>query len=310
VLTGIWHCRATAATGRMAGAKAAAKGIFGRLRTARRAATSRPVEKTFPVRCRTLVLSFVLGVRLEFQQRPSGEKPRERVTPMPAASDTKSSAFYELGELGELARAATTARNAGTAWVPRGPGRPGDDASDESLMGRVAQGDRRAIRLLFGRYQLRVYRFVLRLVGNSATAEDIVSEVFLELWRHAASFEGRARLSTWILAIARNRAVSVLRGRIDQPLEDTMAEAIPDRAFTAEETLDASQRAAVLRQCLERLSPAHREIIDLVYYHEKSVEEAAAIVGVTAATVKTRMFYARRRLAQCLRAAGLETVHA
>jgi RNA polymerase sigma-70 factor (ECF subfamily) len=161
--------------------------------------------------------------------------------------------------LGKLGRAAATARNAETVRALRGPGGPGDDASDEALMARVAQGDRRAIRLLFDRYQLTVYRFVLRLIGNSATAEDIVSEVFLELWRHAASFEGRARLSTWILAIARNKAVSALRGRIDQPLEDRMAEAIPDRAFTAEETLDASQRAAVLRQCLERLSGPPRD---------------------------------------------------
>jgi RNA polymerase sigma-70 factor (ECF subfamily) len=107
-----------------------------------------------------------------------------------------------------------------------------------------------------------------------------------------------------MLAIARNKAVSAMRGRIDLPLDDTTAEAIPDRAITAEEALDASQRSAVLRQCLERLSPAHREIIDLVYYHEKSVEEVSAVLGVPAATVKTRMFYARRRLAECLRAAS------
>jgi RNA polymerase sigma-70 factor, ECF subfamily len=228
---------------------------------------------------------------------------------MPTASDVRPSAYYELGELNELARRATRARGAGTVRTLRGPGVSNDEEPDEALMARVAEGDRRAIRLLFERYQLTVFRFALRLVGNRATAEDIVSDVFLELWRHAASFEGRARLSTWILAIARNKAVSVMRGRIDQPLEDTVAEAIPDRAFTAEETLDAIQRTAILRRCLAQLSPAHREIIDLVYYHEKSIEEAASIVGVSAATVKTRMFYARRRLAQSLRAAGLERVH-
>jgi RNA polymerase sigma-70 factor (ECF subfamily) len=183
-----------------------------------------------------------------------------------------------------------------------------DNVSDETLMGRVAEGDRQAIRLLFERYQLIVYRFVLRLVANSATAEDIVSDVFIELWRHAARFEGRARLSTWILAIARNKAVSAMRGRIDQPLDDAMLETIPDPGTTAEETLHASERSAVLRQCLVALSPLHREIIDLVYYHEKSVEEASVILGVRAATVKTRMFYARRQLAEHLRAAGIETV--
>jgi RNA polymerase sigma-70 factor (ECF subfamily) len=181
-----------------------------------------------------------------------------------------------------------------------------DTASDEALVARVADGDRRAIRLLLARHQQTVFRFVLRFVADRATAEDIVSEVFIELWRQAARFEGRARLSTWLLAIARNKALSVMRQHVDQPLEDSVAEAIPDDAATAEENLDAAKRGAILRDCLTRLSPAHREIIDLVYYHEKSVEEAATIVGAPAATVKTRMFYARRRLAELVKAAGIE----
>jgi RNA polymerase sigma-70 factor (ECF subfamily) len=184
------------------------------------------------------------------------------------------------------------------------------DASDESLVARVAEGDRQAIRLLFSRHQQKVYRFVLRLVANSATAEDVVNDVFLDLWRHAASFEGRAQLSTWLLAIARNKALSAMRGRVHQPLDDAMAEAIPDPAGTAEETLEASQRSAVLRKCLARLSAAHREIIDLVYYHEKSVDEVSTIIDVPAATVKTRMFYARKRLGELLKSAGIETLQA
>ena len=100
-----------------------------------------------------------------------------------------------------------------------------------------------------------------------------------------------------------------MRGRIDQPLEDGVAEAIPDPAINAEESLDAAKRSAALRQCLAQLSPAHREIIDLVYYHERSIEEVSAILRVPAATVKTRMFYARRRLAEALRAAGIAAVN-
>jgi RNA polymerase sigma-70 factor (ECF subfamily) len=180
-----------------------------------------------------------------------------------------------------------------------------DDASDEALVARVAQNDRRALQLLFGRHRQRVYRFALRLVGNAATAEDIVNEVFLELWRRAASFERRAQLSTWLLAITRNKALSALRVRVDQPLDEAMAEAMPDPRINAEDSLQASERNALVRRCLECLSPAHREIIDLVYYHEKSVDEVAAIVGVPAATVKTRMFYARKRLSQLVKDAGI-----
>jgi RNA polymerase sigma-70 factor, ECF subfamily len=225
---------------------------------------------------------------------------------MIAAADTRPSARATTRQV-ELAGPAATPIS-GMVPTLRGFKISTDNVSDETLMGRVAEGDRQAIRLLFERYQLIVYRFVLRLVANSATAEDIVSDVFIELWRHAARFEGRARLSTWILAIARNKAVSAMRGRIDQPLDDAMLETIPDQGITAEETLQASERSAVLRQCLVRLSPVHREIIDLVYYHEKSVEEASVILGVRAATVKTRMFYARRQLVEHLRAAGIETV--
>jgi RNA polymerase sigma-70 factor, ECF subfamily len=191
-------------------------------------------------------------------------------------------------------------RVAGAMQALRGRQISTDDASDESLVARVAQNDRRALQLLFGRHRQRVYRFALRLVGNAATAEDIVNEVFLELWRRAASFERRAQLSTWLLAITRNKALSALRVR-DQPLDKAMAEAMPDPAINAEDSLQASERNALVRRCLERLSPAHREIIDLVYYHEKSVDEVAAIVCVPTATVKTRMFYARKRLAELVK---------
>jgi RNA polymerase sigma-70 factor, ECF subfamily len=224
---------------------------------------------------------------------------------MTAVSDTRQCAHFEFVE---SPAAAAKARGFGATPARRGPPGSADDATDESLMGRVAQGDRQALRLLYGRHQLKVFRFALRLTGNNATAEDVVSEVFIELWRRAASFEGRARLSTWLLAIARNKAISLMRGRTEEPLDDAMAAAIPDGTGTAEEALDAAKRSAVLQRCLAQLSPAHREIIDLTYYHERTVEEVAAIVGIPAATVKTRMFYARRQLAEHLRAAGVATV--
>jgi RNA polymerase sigma-70 factor (ECF subfamily) len=209
------------------------------------------------------------------------------------------------GRIGALAKA-TAARALGAIRALRGPTVSADSVSDESLAARIAQGDRRAMQLLFVRHQQRVFRFVLRMVADSATAEDIVSEVFIDLWRQAASFEGRARLSTWLLAIARNKALSATRRRRDQPLEEAME--IPDTAMMADEALDTSRRSAILRSCLGQLSPAHREILDLVYYHEKSVDEASAILGVPAATVKTRMFYARKRLAELMRAAGVEAM--
>jgi len=178
--------------------------------------------------------------------------------------------------------------------------------SDEVLIGRIAKGDRLAMQVLFARHHVRVYRFVLRLVGNPTVAEDLISEVFLDVWRQADRFEGRSAVSTWMLAIARFKALSALRKKPDEELDEETAEAIEDPGDDPEVALEKKDKSVVLRKCLEKLSPEHKEIIDLVYYHEKSVEEVAEIVGIPENTVKTRMFYARKRLAELLKAAGIE----
>jgi len=178
--------------------------------------------------------------------------------------------------------------------------------SDEVLIGRIAKGDRLAMQVLFARHHVRVYRFVLRLVGNPTVAEDLISDVFLDVWRQADKFEGRSAVSTWMLAIARFKALSALRKRPDEELDEETAETIEDTSDNPEVSLEKKDKSVVLRQCLEKLSPEHKEIIDLVYYHEKSVEEVAEIVGIPENTVKTRMFYARKKLAELLQAAGVE----
>jgi RNA polymerase sigma-70 factor (ECF subfamily) len=178
--------------------------------------------------------------------------------------------------------------------------------SDEVLIGRIADGDRLAMKVLFARHHVRVYRFVLRMVRNEATAEDLISEVFLDVWRQAGKFEGRSTVSTWMLSIARFKALSTLRRRNEEELDDETADAIEDLADNPEVALAKKDKGTALRQCLDRLSTEHREIIDLVYYHEKSVEEAAGIVGIPEATVKTRMFYARKKLGELLKEQGID----
>jgi RNA polymerase sigma-70 factor (ECF subfamily) len=179
-------------------------------------------------------------------------------------------------------------------------------ASDEVLIGRIAKDDRLAMQVLFARHQVRVYRFVLRLVGNQGVAEDLISEVFLDVWRQADRFEGRSAVSTWLLAIARFKALSAMRRKPEAELDDDTAGAIEDTADDPEVAVQKKDKGEVLRKCLLLLSPEHREVIDLVYYHEKSVEEVAEIVGVPEPTVKTRMFYARKKLSELLKAAGID----
>jgi RNA polymerase sigma-70 factor, ECF subfamily len=173
-----------------------------------------------------------------------------------------------------------------------------ETSSDEILISRIAGGDQLAMRTLFCRHRVALYRWLLRLVGDETLAEDLLSDVFLDVWRHAASFEARSSVSTWLLAIARYKALSVRRRRTDAELDDELASSLADPADDPEVTLQKENRAEALRQSLPWLSPKHREVMDLAYYHSKSVKEIAEIVGINEATVKTRMFYARKKLAE------------
>ena len=183
---------------------------------------------------------------------------------------------------------------------------PVQDSSDEALISLIADGDKRAMQVLYARHNVRVYRFILRLTGNQSLAEDLVSEVFLDVWRQAEGFESKSQVSTWLLAIARNKALSVLRRRTTEELDEEVAEFIEDPSDNPEVAMQKTQRNAVLQDCLGQLSPAHREIVDLVYYHEKSIDEVAEIIGVPQNTVKTRMFYARKRIAELMTAKGID----
>jgi RNA polymerase sigma-70 factor (ECF subfamily) len=178
--------------------------------------------------------------------------------------------------------------------------------SDEMLLESIAAGEKAAMHVLYARHNVRVYRFILRIVGDASVAEDLVSQVFLDVWRTAGQFEGRSQVSTWMLAIARFKALTALRNRRHEDLDQDEVMQIADGGDTPETAMDRSQTSSTLRQAIALLSPAHREIIDLVYYHEKSVEEVAQIIGIPQATVKTRMFYARKHLGELLKEAGFE----
>ncbi len=176
--------------------------------------------------------------------------------------------------------------------------------SDAALIEAVAGGDRGAMQVLYARHHVRIYRFLLRLTNDASLAEELVSDVFFAVWRDAAHFAGKSEPSTWMLAIARHKAFTALKQRHHERLTDEMADAIADPADGAEAAIERKDRSAAIRACLARLTRDHREVIDLVYYHDKSVEEVAEITGVPRSTVKTRMFYARKSLAKLLAASG------
>ncbi len=182
--------------------------------------------------------------------------------------------------------------------------------SDEMLLDSITDGDRSAMHVLYARHHVRVYRFILRMVRDATTAEDLTSQVFLDVWRTASQFQRRSQVSTWLLSIARFKALTALRQRRHEDIDQEEMLEIADESETPEASLGRSTTSAILRACVAKLSPAHREIIDLVYYHEKSVEEVGQLIGIPQSTVKTRMFYARKQLADLLKTAGVENLAA
>jgi RNA polymerase sigma-70 factor (ECF subfamily) len=180
-----------------------------------------------------------------------------------------------------------------------GATRPRRDAfvADDALVRAIGTGDRWAMRVLFDRHKTRVFRFILRMVRDRALAEDLLNDAFLEVWLNADRFAGRSSVSTWLLGIARHKALTALAARRPEQLDDEVAANIVDSAPDPERALAGKQRAMILRRAIDSLAAQHREIIDLVYGQGKTIGEIAELLRIPANTVKSRMFYARQRLA-------------
>jgi len=101
----------------------------------------------------------------------------------------------------------------------RGELRSGHGTSDAALISAIAGSDRDAMHVLYVRHSVRVYRFVLRLTNDSSLAEDLVSEVFIDVWRGARGFKEKSQVSTWLLAIARNKTLAAMRARLDEQMK-------------------------------------------------------------------------------------------
>lgn len=169
-------------------------------------------------------------------------------------------------------------------------------SSDKKLIERIANADKAAVQALFARYHVKIYRFIVRMVGSEAVAEELANEVFLDVWRQAGRFESRTAVSTWLMAIAHNKAISHLHQKKNT--------APDDKAIAWGK--DKTDRGAAIREAIDSLSPNHRAVIDLAYYHELSVRELAKVLDIPTKTVKTRMFHARRNLAEKLKKADMD----
>ncbi len=160
------------------------------------------------------------------------------------------------------------------------------------LISRIAGGDQGALATLYDTTNRLVYGLILRVLGDTSTAEEVLLDVYTQVWRQAASYDTqRGTPLAWLTTIARSRAIDRLRsGWQDQQRKESL-DALGDTpagAASPEEMTVAAERQRFVRAALESLSPEQREVIELAYYSGLSHSEIAARLNQPLGTVKTR----------------------
>lgn len=178
------------------------------------------------------------------------------------------------------------------------PDRVSDDARDAALLARAAAGDAAAFDRLYRLHERRVWRFALGMVRDRALAEELVVDTMLAVWRGAKDFRGGSLVSTWMLGIARFKALDALRqaaARRREAALDEAAEIADHGPGPAEDAADAD-RARLLDQASRELSAEHREVLHLAFAEGLPYDQIARMLEVPENTVKTRVHHAKRKL--------------
>lgn len=169
------------------------------------------------------------------------------------------------------------------------------EAVELALLAGVKRGRRTDFDALYRLYHPRLWRFLTHLMRRPDAIEEALNDTMLVVWQRADSFDGRSKLSTWIFGIAYRKGLKAL-SRQDLPVDDEDLPEAVDAGPGPEQRFSLGQLRGRLREAMAELSPEHRAVVELCYFHDMAYGEIADVVGCPAETVKTRMFYARRRL--------------
>lgn len=178
-----------------------------------------------------------------------------------------------------------------------------NDEVESVLIHKVAGGDREAFKQLYTLYHKRIFSYLLKILSEKETAEEVLNDVMFEVWRSAANFKGQSKLATWVFGIAHNKAMNALRktrGKEVLELEEIESQDNPQREI---ETCNLREK---IKKALTHLSEEHRVVIELTFYQGFSYAEIAEVVGCPVNTVKTRMFHAKQKLQGILSKLGLK----
>ena len=180
-----------------------------------------------------------------------------------------------------------------------------DNDEVKQLLVRIGREDQAAFRQLYKAFSRSVFAYVLNMLNNHAQAEEVVSDTLYEVWRHPDRFRGDSKFSTWLIGIARRKALMVYRARRPDEVHsdlDDIAEITASDTPDAYAEMAARQRRDGVQHCMGKLSDEHRECLHLVFYEGMGLAEVAEVQNCPEGTVKTRLFHARQKIKKCLQA--------
>ncbi len=178
-----------------------------------------------------------------------------------------------------------------------------DDDRVRELLDRIGRHDEPAFRELYNAFSRRVYTYVLNMVKDHGRAEEILVDTMYEVWRAPARFRGDSQFGTWLIGIARNKAMMVHRARRPNELHEDLDDIAETTAADTPDgfaQLAGKQRSEGVQHCMGRLSDEHRECMHLVFFEGMSLAEVSQVQGCPENTVKTRLFHARQKIKKCL----------
>jgi RNA polymerase sigma-70 factor (ECF subfamily) len=182
-------------------------------------------------------------------------------------------------------------------------------ATDEALLGRIAAGDSFAMELLYDRHKARVVKFLLKMPRIGTSVDDLTSEVFATVFKEANRFKPEIPVLAWILTIAQQKASAALRQSKTEHLEegsDSWHHYIKSQEDDPETAITRKDQREYFYRMLDEMPPRYREVIDLIYFQDKSTGEAAKIIGVSTRTVANRLARARSALLKFSKWGNLE----
>ncbi len=181
------------------------------------------------------------------------------------------------------------------------------DRDDGALLTRIANKEEKAMEIFYQQFSSMVYHFAMKTVNNGADAAEVTNEVMMEVWRKASAYNGKSKVSTWLLSITHHKAVDAVRRKVRHQADELEPETY-EQNQGQEAGLQCSLEAAragvedseQVQRCMNQLKGGHRQVVYLTFFSGLAYPDIAGILEIPPGTVKTRMLYAKKQLMACL----------